>query len=120
MRPVPFGLDDVNRLAAATAAPLVPSPTDDFLSGRTPHAYHQGSMLRKARLYLNTCPVSRLARRDSILIVALRGLGAYREWLRPSQGRLIWRLLSLVTVGSTILWVARMERGSRLRSLGES
>jgi len=24
MRPVPFGLDDVTRLAAATAAPLVP------------------------------------------------------------------------------------------------
>jgi hypothetical protein len=50
----------------------------------------------------------------TILIVALRGLGAYREWLRPSQGRLIWRLLSLVTVGLTILPVALMGKQEAL------
>jgi hypothetical protein len=36
MRPVPFGLDDITRLAAATAAPVVPllltvSPVDELL-----------------------------------------------------------------------------------------
>ena len=46
MRTVPFGLDDISRLALATAAPLAPLLLTIFSPRRTHHATRQDRLLK--------------------------------------------------------------------------
>jgi len=49
MRAVPFGLEDISRLAAVTAAPLLPLLLTIFSPEETHSAHHQGCVLKVSR-----------------------------------------------------------------------